>query len=209
MRTIDAFINGLAALPTDERTFNPYSEGEGAALRRENLQRYLTSMQQRTPRRLMLFEAPGYRGCAYSGLPITSERIMLAGVEKFALFGEGYHPTSDNPIGMAEASATILWNALVDHLEAPPLLWNTMPLHPHKPGEQHSNRTPTRSEQRLGHPFITALMALFPTVEQVLAVGRIAQRNLTEMGIEHTALRHPSQGGKNDFIAGLREATGT
>jgi hypothetical protein len=43
----------------------------------------------------------------------------------------------------------------------------------------------------------------------VLAVGRTAQRMLAEQGIDAIPLRHPSQGGKPEFVRGLREALGT
>jgi hypothetical protein len=207
---IETLVADLVALPGSERLFNPYgpSGHPGAAIRRANLTRYLIDMVRRSPRVLMLFEAPGYRGCALSGLPVTSERIMLRGVEKWGLFGEGYHQTSDNPQGVAEMTATILWGALVEHAEQPPLIWNTVPLHPHKPGERPSNRTPTVAEQRMGGEFVGRVLGIF-NVELILGVGRKAQRTLSELKIDHVALRHPSQGGKAEFIEGLVMALGS
>jgi hypothetical protein len=201
---VDTLVADLAALPGSERLFNPYGPQDrpGAAVRQANLVRYLSDMQRRSPRVLMLFEAPGYRGCALSGLPVTSERIMLNGIEKWGLFGEGYRQTSDNPQGVAEMTATILWNALAEHAEQPPLIWNTVPLHPHKPGERQSNRTPTVAEQRMGGEFLGRVLEIFE-VELVLGVGRKAQRTLGELTIDHLPLRHPSQGGKAEFIEGL------
>jgi uracil-DNA glycosylase len=201
---LDTLLVDLAALPGSERLFNPYGPQDrpGAATRRANLTRYLSDMQRRSPRVLMLFEAPGYRGCALSGLPVTSERIMLEGIEKWGLFGEGYRKTSDNPQGVAEMTATILWRALVEHAGQPPLIWNTVPLHPHKPGERQSNRTPTVAEQRMGGEFVGRVLEVF-AVELVLGVGRKAQRTLGELAVDHLPLRHPSQGGKAAFVEGL------
>jgi hypothetical protein len=201
---VDTLVTDLADLPGSERLFNPYGSQDqpGAAIRQANLVRYLSDMQRRSPRVLMLFEAPGYRGCALSGLPVTSERIMLKGIEKWDLLGEGYRRTSDNPQGVAEMTATILWGALVEHAKQPPLIWNTVPLHPHKPGERQSNRTPTVTEQRMGSEFVGRVLELFD-VELVLGVGRKAQRTLDELAIDHLPLRHPSQGGKAEFIEGL------
>ncbi|MEJ2148423.1 MAG: uracil-DNA glycosylase [Chloroflexota bacterium] len=201
---LDTLVVDLAALPGSERLFNPYGPQDrpGAAIRRANLTRYLSDMQRRSPRVLMLFEAPGYRGCALSGLPVTSERIMLEGIEKWGLFGEGYRKTSDNPQGVAEMTATILWRALVEHAGQPPLIWNTVPLHPHKPGERQSNRTPTVAEQRMGGEFVGRVLEVFD-VELVLGVGRKAQRTLGELAVDHLPLRHPSQGGKAAFVEGL------
>jgi hypothetical protein len=205
---VDSLVADLAALPGSERLFNLYApEHSGAAIRRANLTRYLADMARRAPRVLMLFEAPGYRGCALSGIPVTSERIMLRGVEKWGLFGAGYRRTSDNPQGVAEMTATILWGALAEHADQPPLIWNTVPLHPHKPGERQSNRTPTVAEQRLGGEFVGRMLEMFD-IDLILGVGRKAQRTLSELEIGHVPLRHPSQGGKAAFIEGLVVALG-
>ena len=203
---IRQLIDQLADLPETERLFNPYARRHDpeSAIRRENLSLYLHDMLSRQPRLLLLAEAPGYRGCARTGIPVTSERIMLAGIEKWRLFGDGYRPTTDQPNGMAEMSATILWGALIEHLAEPPVIWNTVPLHPHKTGNRDSNRTPTVSELEIGKPFISAVLDLFG-FEQVCAVGRKAERVLGEMGVTCHYLRHPSQGGKADFVAGLKE----
>jgi hypothetical protein len=206
---IIALVNALAELPASERLFNPYapSGGEASAIRRANLICYLNALARLKPRALLLAEAPGYRGCAVTGIPITSERIMKERIEKWGLFGDGYRPTSDHPDGIAEMTATIVWNALIEHTDVPPLLWNTVPLHPHKAGQPGTNRTPTVPEIRMGQPFIERVMDLFD-IQTVLGVGRKAQRTLRELEIEHAELRHPSQGGKADFIAGLRAALG-
>lgn len=204
---IRALVDALAALPPAADLFNPYSPptDPGAAIRRENLTRYLTDLQPFEPEIMLVAEAPGYRGCRLSGVPVTSERILLSGVEKWGLFGDGYRATSGQPDGVSEMTATILWNALVEHMDRPPLIWNTVPLHPHRPGEPRTNRTPRVPELRMGQPFIEAVMGLFP-IKTVLAVGRKAERALSELGIDHTLVRHPSQGGKADFVAGLKRA---
>jgi hypothetical protein len=197
-------VDSLAALPGSDGLFNPYTpqDDPGASIRRANLLRYLADMQSRQPRILLLFEAPGYRGCALSGIPVTSERIMLRGIGKWELFGAGYRATSGHPQGVSEMTATILWTALVEHIEQPPLIWNTVPLHPHRPGERRSNRPPTKEEERLGLPFIDTILSLFD-FEIIGAVGRVAQRALDGMGYRAVPLRHPSQGGKVEFIRGL------
>lgn len=174
----------------------------GAAIRRDNLLRYLADMQSRRPHILLLFEAPGYRGCALSGIPVTSERIMLRGIDRWGLFGAGYRATSGHPQGVSEMTATILWGVLAEHVEHPPLIWNTVPLHPHRPGRWQSNRPPATGDVRLGLPFIEIIMSLFD-FEIIGAVGRVAQRALDGMGYRAVPLRHPSQGGKAEFIHGL------
>lgn len=205
---LDSLIDALVALPGSERLFNPYAEGHvGWEIRRDNLTRYLSDMQRRQPDTVMVFEAPGYRGCKLSGIPVTSERIMLRGIGKWGLFGDGYAQTSDVPNGVAEMTASILWETLQEYADQPPLIWNTVPLHPHKPGEPMSNRTPTISEQRAGAVMINAMLDVFQP-KRILAVGRIAQAMLAERGYAAIPIRHPSQGGKPDFVRGIKEVFG-
>jgi hypothetical protein len=205
---IVGLVGEIAGIRGSDRLFNPYAPLDDplAGIRRDNLVRYLCDVHRFEPRVLLVAEAPGYRGCALSGIPITSERIILNGVKKWGLFGDGYGITSGNPRGVTEMTATILWNALVEHLDTPPVLWNSVPLHPHRPGNRQSNRTPTVGEQRMGVPYIKSILAIFD-IQTILAVGRTAQRMLGEAGYAYVAVRHPSQGGKAAFIEGLRRVS--
>ena len=110
---------------------------------------------------------------------------------------------TDQPI--SEASATIVWEALEKHASRLPLIWNAFPFHPHRPGNIQSNRPPKISELKLGASFLKNLLKLFPSVSQVVAVGNRADESLTRQGISHLKIRHPSHGGKQEFIAGLKE----
>jgi hypothetical protein len=205
-RLIGSLIAEMAALPASDRVFNPYDASiPGGDIRQANLARYLSDMLARSPHVLMLFEAPGYRGCAWSGIPVTSERIMLRGIPKWGLFGEGYQATSEQPEGVAEMTATIVWGALEAYANEPPLIWNTVPVHPHRVAERQSNRTPTAEEQRMGMGPIEQVIGLFG-FETLLAVGRTAQEALAALGYEAVPLRHPSQGGKPEFTRGLAKA---
>jgi uracil-DNA glycosylase len=196
-------IDQLAALPGSDRLFNPYADGyPGAQTRRDNLTRYLADMLSRRPRIVMLFEAPGYRGCALSGIPVTSERIMLGGIRQWGLFGDGYQATSGDPKGVSEMTATILWGGLQELADHPPLIWNTVPLHPHRPDERQSNRAPTVRDIQMGLPFIEHILTLYQP-DTLLAVGRVAQGALASLGRSAVPLRHPSQGGKPEFMRGL------
>ena len=39
--------------------------------------------------------------------------------------------------------------------------------------------------------------------ERLVAIGNHASLSLQRMGIDHAKVRHPSQGGKNLFVAGM------
>jgi uracil-DNA glycosylase len=190
-----------------EHVFNPWtdhnaeddlaSNGPEARLRR--LKAHL-SIQ---PENLLIGEASGYQGCRVSGIPFTSERLIAAGaIPRVA----GDARLSSRHIPWSEPSATTVWSTLheLDIAEST-VLWNAFPWHPHRPGEPHSNRTPTPVERAHGLPVLQALLAAFPRA-RVFAVGRQAECALLEIGRESCALRHPSMGGANRFRQALKLA---
>lgn len=83
-----------------------------------------------------------------------------------------------------------------------PLIWASFPFHPHKPGLPNSNRSPKRFEVDLGRPIFLELAEVFQ-IERVFAVGNYAHASLAAAGIDAPKIRHPAQGGKNDFVAGM------
>ena len=40
-------------------------------------------------------------------------------------------------------------------------------------------------------------------IERIAAIGNQASFSLTRLGVPHEKVRHPSQGGKNKFVAGM------
>ncbi len=216
---IAALIADLTAAPVPPDAFNPYSAaaaGDTArnnATRRENLRLYLLEMAHRfaagAPRVLLLAEAPGYRGCRLTGVPVTS-RLLLVGIPELGLFGaaQGYQQTDDAGFEdvRGEQTATILWGTLAG-LGVAPLIWNTYPFHPHKPGEPRSNRAPRSSEIAQGMDFARLLLALYEPA-QIIAVGNTAAHALAALQLPHDKVRHPAQGGKRDFVTGLGRLLG-
>lgn len=213
---IAAFISDLARMPAGQASANMFAEEkDGAAdnaLRRHNLELYLNAMLERRPRVLLVGEAPGYRGMRITGVPFTN-RPILAGTAPtgcFGLFGkdQGYMIPGDLPGASAEPTATVMWDVLT-RLDFLPLLWSAYPLHPHRPGQPRSNRTPSAADILAGGPFWQRLRDIFG-VHQVVAVGNIAYRSLTSVadGVTIERVRHPSHGGKVEFEAGLRGLLG-
>lgn len=193
------FVEALARTPATEHAHNPFLHGvAGNEIRRGNLSRYLEKILATHPEVLLVGEAPGYRGFRRVGVPFSSEKLLLT------------HPffTSDPAFGvehpdapMAESSASIVWRTM-DELSFYPLIWASFPFHPHLPGNPLSNRAPTRAETELGKRFLDDLIAL-SGARTVVAVGRVAERTLGEMGIAAHAVRHPSHGGATAFRDGL------
>lgn len=188
--------------------FNPWRDvdpgtdavSDAAAARRERLSAFLAAQ----PRWLLLGEASGYQGAHVSGIPFTSERLLLEGA--IPRVDVGGRRLSTRPRPWSEPSATTVWGTLHALGRAgSTLLWNACPWHPHRPGQLQSNRTPTPAERRAGIPVLEALLRAFPGV-RCFAVGRLAAQSLAEFGVPATPLRHPSMGGATAFREGLRRA---
>lgn len=157
-----------------------------------------------TPRFILCGEAPGYQGCRHSGVAFTSERLLLQGcIPRMPVHPAGTRLTS-RKLPFSEPSATIVWKALYDlALESDTILWNALQMHPHRPGETHSNRTPTDKELALGEPALRLLVAAFPGA-RLVAVGRKAEQLLADMGVPAVAqVRHPANGGATAFASGM------
>lgn len=203
-REFGGFIDELGRAETSPDLYNHYAYGsEENAIRRQNLLLYLEQMDQLGPRLMLVGEAPGYRGSRVTGVPFTSEHLLMHNVKGLSLFGRerGYRLPKQEGLLRKEATATIIWETLL-HMGEYALGWNAIPFHPHKPGNEKSNRTPTKRELLLGEVHLLAMLDLFP-VERVVAVGNKAADSLTKMNVAHRKVRHPAQGGKQLFVEGM------
>jgi len=170
-----AFVERLAGACIGA-TYNFYADGARAALLRRRLDAYLE--ERATAPILLVAEAPGYRGTRVSGIPLTSERQLTG-------------------CGPAEATATVVHRVLAElGLAGNVLLWNVVPTHP---GDERSNRRPSRSEIASGLPFVRELAR----GRRVIPVGRVANEAL---GGEY--VRHPAHGGASSFRCGLEAVLG-
>lgn len=156
------------------------------------------------PEFILIGEAPGYQGCRYSGVAFTSERLLLEGIIPRIDRLNSRLSTRLKPF--SEPSATIVWNALTElGISRHTILWNALQLHPFKPGQPWSNRTPTDAELALGEPALLLLFSAFPKAKLV-AVGKKAGLLLEKMNIKPAAtVRHPANGGAGKFKAGMAE----
>lgn len=217
---VHAFVEGLADTPRGE-LFNPWFEQdyhhdaseESPDIRRRQLVHYL-AMRRGHARYLLIAEAAGYRGAHFSGIAMTSERILLGHQKRRGILPchvlPGLDPerTSDNRIGLknavrqqgfTERTATIVWSTLLK-LGIRPLdfvLWNAVPWHPYRPNEGFlSNRRPTRCEQDASRRHLENFLALYPGARRI-AVGNVSQGLLSDYDVVH--VRHPSHGGAPEF----------
>lgn len=213
------WIEFLRFAPDPGAIFNPWFSPDpehdlgpdGPEIRKRNLELYL---QQRIAcaRYLLCAEAVGYQGGHFSGIAMTSERILLGFLRERGIApehvvrGHQFQRTSNpllRPSGFSEPTATVVWQALVQSGCDPNhfVLWNIFPWHPFHPEKgMLSNRTPTTKELRAGPAVIEKLLALLPPVK-ILAIGEKSAATLGEMGLIYEKLRHPAQGGVGIFRA--------
>lgn len=200
-------IADLARVTVADDATNQYAiDGPaGNMQRRANLQLALALAHARGPDILLVGEAPGYNGARRTGVPFTSERLLLAGIEPPGIFGaaRGFALASDDGRISSEQTATIVWRE-ARQLGIYIVGWNAFPFHPHRLGQPESNRTPRAGEVRSGMPFLERVHALFPAV-QVVAMGNVAAGALSRLKIAHLKVRHPAQGGAREFAVGLRK----
>jgi uracil-DNA glycosylase len=204
--SIRAFVERLASGRAGSNSVNPFAFSLPAnAVRRRNLTRYLEQIGERGPTVLLVGEAPSYRGMRITGVPFTNTVILRRGVPHFGLFGSanGYSVPDDLPAVAAEPTATVLWSTLVE-LDFLPLLWSAYPLHPHRPGNPLSNRTPSMAETAEWSWSWHALEQMF-SIRTVVAVGNVAYDSLARTGLSVSRVRHPAHGGKKMFARGLRD----
>ena len=222
---INTFLEKLQSYQSP-LVFNPWREydtscdigPEAPVIRSANLKRYLEL--RRNAHYLFIAEALGYQGGHFSGIAITSERILLGNhpdVEQKSVLGEwDYRRTSDaaSPLlnntqrlkGFNEPTDTVVWNALNRHGLASfdVILWNIFPFHPYKEGKLLTNRTPSTSELDIGIEYARMLMELRPGMK-IVAIGQKAATTLGRYGVDCMAVPHPSMGGANRFKAAVAE----
>ena len=181
--------NKLAKLLTDTlqelpNLFNPYRDhcdedkqcnGPDAKLAR------LAAHLACDPKFILCGEAAGYQGCRHSGIAFTSEYLLREGRIPRICAMNGR--LTKRRLPYREPSATIVWEALYElGIEERTILWNALPMHPHKPGKKRSNRTPTSAEIEKGRAALEILRNKFPSAKFV-AVGKKAERSLHSMDV--------------------------
>jgi len=162
--------------------FNPwYGDDAEPEQRRANLAGFLEARQAAPI--LLVAEAPGYKGCGRSGIPLTNPDPSVDGEQE------------DTARFVHEALAEL---GITDDV----VMWNIFPFQPHKPGEIETNRSPSDLEAKqysyLIHLFAPKSRSL------VVAIGAKARFGLESAGIRAAHVRHPSKGGNRLFLQGLR-----
>ncbi|MBL4682814.1 MAG: uracil-DNA glycosylase [Pseudomonadales bacterium] len=197
MPKITAFVQSLQDMENTSTVYNPYLIQDFA----DNLEKYLRSMQKQKGRHILLVgEAPGYRGCRHTGIPFSSSYLFQNSHHPFiSRLGKRIQLHSESK----ETTAQIVWDYLLKQ-ELVPLFWNAYPFHPHLEGNELSNRSPKKAEIIKAMIFLKMLGEIF-NVEKVASLGRAgsfaAENTFPHLSIRY--IRHPSYGGKKDFVQGM------
>ncbi|MGV3698178.1 uracil-DNA glycosylase [Flavobacterium sp.] len=201
MTDVEKFIEYLEHSVDFPNSRNLYEGSHNLSLlRKSNLKLYLEEMKISNPKTLLLGEAPGYKGCGNTGIAFTSERIILT--NNFFLNKNFKVESKLSP--ESEISATIIWNEIVKQKHLP-LLWNIYPYHPYKNNFLKSNRTPNVNELQFGKTILKRLLDIFE-IENIIAVGRKAEKHVKEINVNYIYVRHPANGGKNKFVSDYEKA---
>jgi len=214
--SVERFIRLLRESPSGA-IFNPWWQVDQQydvvrttpIIRRKQLAAYLRSRLGKT-KLALIGEALGYRGGHFSGIPMTSERILLGkkkndGIEPEHVFSsikaQRTSKREQCPDGFSEPTATIVWSSLLKLGLKPEefVLWNAFPWHSFDPHRgMLSNRMPTKRERSRGLQALEAFLDLFPC-EEIVALGNIAASQLKELNVECHRIRHPASGGAKLF----------
>jgi hypothetical protein len=196
---MDALLRGLSQA-TIGATFNQFRDAgaddlpNAPAIRLANLRHYLDERSEADV--LAVGEAAGYQGMRWSGIAFTSEFDLLR-------WGDPYRRSSRRPRPWKEPSGTIVHGVLEElAAEQRVILWNTVPTHPHLPGQPLSNRRPTREEIGAGRAYAERLVEIMRP-RLLVGVGRIATEALGDRAVY---VRHPAQSGATAFRAGMTAA---
>lgn len=214
---LNSLFKLLQKAPNSGNVFNPWFDidpendvgPEAPEIRRTHLQLYLQQRLQNA-RFLLIAEAVGYQGGHFSGIAMTSERILLGHLSEKGILP--YHvitgiipQRTSRPDkianGFSEPTATIVWQAITHSGHDPNefVLWNIFPWHPFKSEKGLlSNRTPTKKELLFGMPVVEKMLNFFGNAA-IAAVGRKSAEILGELRIKTSLMRHPAQGGANQF----------
>lgn len=188
--------------------FNPYSDQcevhdvkDAPVLRARVLAEILYRATQSEVDAIWIGRDLGYRGGRRTGLALTDDVHLNAHSARWGL--SGCRATKGEK--MAERTAAVIWGEL-KKLTQPIFLWNVFPFHPHDEGDQFTNRAHTKNERALGEDILADLIKLLRP-KRLIAIGNdaglVARRH--EAFANTVQIRHPSYGGKREFVAQTRE----
>ena len=186
-RKLKIFVNSLQSYSSSNSIHNAYLDDDC----RVNLLRYLSLIHDNFSGNLLVGEAPGYKGCALTGIPFTSEDSISNKMHN--IFSQGFLLKGTQ----SEPTSTIIWNFFKGHKKLP-IFWNAFPFHPYGKSVK-SNRCPANDEVKYGFDKTAAVaihlgnLPVINILNQLTCLYTIDDRFLLgyrgECGIKHRQLR--------------------
>lgn len=202
MDLIEQLISDLSKRKNSLTVFNPYRDPDLC----HNLELCLRELHRTKPTVLLVGEALGFQGGRLTGLPFSSGHLLRNSDHPFL---KKLKPELRLTSEEKENTATIVWEYL-GQKSSVPLFWNAFPFHPHPSRLQKKNRAPRKTEIEEGSVYLQQLIEIFQP-EQIAGLGRAgtaaAERVLPDQDIRY--IRHPSYGGKRDFLSGMDDLLGS
>ena len=150
------FVQGVADAPQSPTLFNPWYDTDGhdrcaEAPEQRRLQLLAYLLARRDASLVFIAEAMGYQGGRFSGIAMTSERMLLdshADVRPDQILpaefpigrtskSDGLRSRAARRHGLTEPTATVVWRALCRSFDPFKfVLWNSVPWHPPQAGER-------------------------------------------------------------------------
>ncbi len=204
---LSGFLKELKELDF-ENTFNPYTHRcdvhdlVDAPERRLRLLQSMLEMATETEIDSMWIGRDlGYRGGRRTGLAFTDD-VHIG--QHGARWGLSVQRPTKNEMA-AERTAGVIWTVL-SQVKVSVFLWNVFPLHPHEGGNPFSNRSHNSVERQTGEMLLSQLLLLL-NPRRLVAIGNDAARTVRQLSdnLEFIHVRHPSYGGKAQFLAQMCE----
>ena len=201
------FVKSLSELDFDN-AFNPYSNRcvvhdlDDAPQRRSRILLYvLEAAVEQDIDSIWIGRDLGYRGGRRTGLALTDDVHIHEHARRWELSIQ--RPTRGEVV--SERTATVIWSVL-SQIRVSVFLWNVFPLHPHEPDNPFSNRIHNSLERRIGEEFLSQLILLLKP-HRLIATGNDAAQTARRMADQNEVVqvRHPSYGGRAQFLAQMYE----